>query len=88
MDDFNNEEQKRIGHVNAKITASKTKALKLKIAMERALQDQEDQRKLLAIYQKELELKKAKKEIYKNKKLVRKQTMERYSLYYIYGLTL
>ena len=50
MDDFNNEEQKRIGNVNAKITASKTKALKLKIAMERALQDQEDQRKLLSIY--------------------------------------
>lgn len=42
MDNFAEEEKRKINNANAKLKNSKTKALKLKIAMERALQDQED----------------------------------------------
>ena len=45
--------------------------------MERALQDQEDQKRLLIIYKQELELKKQRKLIQENKKMLRKRTMER-----------
>lgn len=61
MDSFADEEQRRIDNVGTKMKTSQAKALKLKIAMERALQDQEDQKKLLQIYKQELELKKQKK---------------------------
>ena len=37
MDNFADEEQRKINSVNTKLKTSKTKALKLKIAMERAL---------------------------------------------------
>ena len=51
MDSFADEEQRRIDNVSTKMKTSQAKAIKLKIAMERALQDQEDQKKLLLIYQ-------------------------------------
>ena len=61
MDSFADEEQRRIDNVSTKMKTSQARALKLKIAMERALQDQEDQKKLLLIYKQELELKKQKR---------------------------
>ena len=61
MDNFADEEQNRIDNVATKMKTSQARALKLKISMERALQDQEDQKKLLLIYKQELELKKQKK---------------------------
>ena len=44
IDNFAEEEQRRISNINSKLKTSQAKALKLKIAMERALQEQEDQK--------------------------------------------
>ncbi len=50
IDTFADEEQRKIESVNNKMKASKVKAIKLKIQMERALQDEVDSKKLLAIF--------------------------------------
>ena len=46
--------------------------------MERAFHAEIDAKKLLELYQKELEIKKEKKQIHNNKKLLRKRVMARY----------
>ena len=38
MDDYANEEKRKINNINVKMASSKAKAIKLKIKMERALQ--------------------------------------------------
>ena len=50
IDTFADEEQRKIESVNNKMKASKIKAIKLKIQMERALQDEVDSKKLLEIF--------------------------------------